>query len=546
MRSILPISSEEFLYYFRRCTPPRGWPAVLAVANSGGPDSTCLLYLLASVVKSNPSDGDSMPSEVVSLHINHDLQKPSVTMAEVAEGTARALGVKHLVTKVPWGDPPFPSRPAAGAAIEETARYARHYALFRAMSESGAEAIAFGHHSGDQVETVVMRLAMGSSSHGLAGIRPVRRWGMGEPTPVATFGIEGMRRWIVRPLLGVSKDRILATCEANRLPYINDPTNVQPDLTIRNAVRHLINSTGNDKGSAVTGDAIRNQFPQLREALRTLQGWSATSDTHNSLREAVAVFAERAQSIDRQVTDFIKQSALPAPPSTLLLSSKELLRITNLELRRAVVRRISRLVSPRPWGSLSAEVNGNTSLLDFVVSKVWMEDGNEVRRAFSAGSGVIWVPQVMRPDGLVRERDHGLEGETNLWLVQRAPPMQKNTRPNQDKVDSLVLDVTDYLTRTSPVEVLWDNRFCLKFDPSLVSEGILDSLNSSQSLARVVVQPYTKWFLPSLVLRREGQPDMVLAKYPWDFGHWKYKRTTDMQTGVRWVGMSFIRSWDAI
>lgn len=126
-------------------------------------------------------------------------------MSEVAEGTARALHVKHLVTKIQWGALPYPPRPVVGAAVEEAARYARHYALFRAMSESGADAIAFGHHADDQVETVVMRLARGSSSHGLAGMRPVRRWGMGESTPIANFGVEGMWRWIVRPFLGVSK-----------------------------------------------------------------------------------------------------------------------------------------------------------------------------------------------------------------------------------------------------------------------------------------------------------------------------------------------------
>lgn len=44
------------------------------------------------------------------------------------------------------------------------------------------------------------------------------------------------------------KERILATCEANKLEYVDDPTNFQPQLTIRNAIRHRINNgEGNEK-----------------------------------------------------------------------------------------------------------------------------------------------------------------------------------------------------------------------------------------------------------------------------------------------------------
>ena len=33
---------------------------------------------------------------------------------------------------------------------------------------------------------------------------------------------------------------MLATCEANRLDYVNDPTNFQPALTLRNAIRETL------------------------------------------------------------------------------------------------------------------------------------------------------------------------------------------------------------------------------------------------------------------------------------------------------------------
>lgn len=78
--------------------------------------------------------------------------------------------------------------------------------LFQAMQHFSAKIIAFAHHADDQVETAVMRKTQGSSIRGLAAMRPVRRWGMGHrENDYYAFGSEGMRSWIVRPFLQVSK-----------------------------------------------------------------------------------------------------------------------------------------------------------------------------------------------------------------------------------------------------------------------------------------------------------------------------------------------------
>lgn len=44
---------------------------------------------------------------------------------------------------------------------------------------------------------------------------------------------------VYRPLLEFSKDRLIATCEANGVPWFEDATNQDATLTMRNAVRHL-------------------------------------------------------------------------------------------------------------------------------------------------------------------------------------------------------------------------------------------------------------------------------------------------------------------
>lgn len=45
---------------------------------------------------------------------------------------------------------------------------------------------------------------------------------------------------VYRPLLGFNKDRLIATCEANKVPWFEDPTNKDETMTMRNAVRHLV------------------------------------------------------------------------------------------------------------------------------------------------------------------------------------------------------------------------------------------------------------------------------------------------------------------
>jgi tRNA(Ile)-lysidine synthase len=157
--------------------------------------------------------GQDNTCNVISLTVDHDLQSSSSAMAEQCSKIAQAIGAEHLTYKVPWSDPPAPPRPAPGQAFENTARTARYHGLFQLMTRSNTNVIAFGHHSDDQIETSLIRLGRGSTELGVGGMKPCRRWGMGMGIPegFGWAGYEGMNKWIVRPLLGVSKVRSAAT-----------------------------------------------------------------------------------------------------------------------------------------------------------------------------------------------------------------------------------------------------------------------------------------------------------------------------------------------
>ena len=163
----------------------------------------------------------NLPDSILSLHVNHDLQSDAVKMARAANAAATKFKVAdHAELRIPWGSPPFPSRPGAGAGegegegevgasdVESVARTARYRLMFDEMVRRQVHVLATGHHADDQVETVLMRLGSGSSLLGLGGMRPVRRFGMSlgkREGDFGWFGLEGLNRWIVRPLLDVTK-----------------------------------------------------------------------------------------------------------------------------------------------------------------------------------------------------------------------------------------------------------------------------------------------------------------------------------------------------
>ena len=210
-------------------------------------------------------------------------------MAHHAENVAHSLSIPHVTAKVPWGQRGLPPKPAPGDKIEGTARMMRYKIIFEQLKNLDASAVAFGHHLDDQVETMLMRLGRGASMYGLAAMRPCRRWGMGSHFQ-EQYGLEGLSKWIIRPLLSfgkvenitfvppssslisIRKARILDTCKENNLPYVEDPTNFQPEITLRNAIRYKVRGESAPWGSNRHA-LVEKEFPQ-----EVIQGLTAIQD----------------------------------------------------------------------------------------------------------------------------------------------------------------------------------------------------------------------------------------------------------------------------
>ena len=180
----------------------------LILAVSGGPDSTALLLLAARWAKRLKHG-----PKLIAVTVDHGLRPEAAREAATVKRLARRLGVPHRTLH--WRG----RKPRAG--LQEAARRARYELLAEAAADAGLAHIATAHTLDDQAETVLFRLARGSGIYGLAGMARAA------PLPVG----EARAIFLIRPLLHLPKARLIATLKAARVPYAEDPSNLDPRFT---------------------------------------------------------------------------------------------------------------------------------------------------------------------------------------------------------------------------------------------------------------------------------------------------------------------------
>ncbi|MEO7050063.1 MAG: tRNA lysidine(34) synthetase TilS [Rhodanobacter sp.] len=182
--------------------------APLAVAFSGGPDSTALLHALAQLPAARLRG-------LRALHVDHGLHADSARWAERCRMFCTALDVPCDVLRVQVARD-------KGVGLEAAARDARLAALASHLHEG--EYLLFGHHRDDQVETVLLKLLRGAGPEGLGGMRALRPFGRGQ---------------LWRPVLDLSRAQLHDYIDLYQLDCIDDPSNADTALA-RNHLRHEI------------------------------------------------------------------------------------------------------------------------------------------------------------------------------------------------------------------------------------------------------------------------------------------------------------------
>lgn len=194
---------------------------VVAVAVSGGPDSMALVLLADGWARQRGG-------RAYALTVDHGLRPESAAEAATVAGWLAARGIPHET--LVWSG----AKPTTG--IQAAARTARYDLLVEWCRRNGVLHLLTAHHREDQAETYLIRRRAKSGIDGLAGISAVRE-------------LAGCR--LVRPLLAAPRAQLAALLEAERQPFLRDPSNLNP-IFERARLRSVLDDAAVDAAVAET------------------------------------------------------------------------------------------------------------------------------------------------------------------------------------------------------------------------------------------------------------------------------------------------------
>lgn len=211
-------------------------PLALAVAYSGGLDSSALLHLAHRHALDNGIT-------LFAFHIHHGISLNADSWLAHCESECARLGVRLDMRRISLG-----ARKRDG--LEQAARLSRYAALGELCRLHRVPLLLTAHHRDDQAETVLLQMLRGSGVAGLGGMENanIAPELLGDPDLV-----------VARPMLDVSRHELERFVVAQEIAYIEDESNADSRYT-RNALRHQV------------APALAEYFPGYQQRLaRTAQ-----------------------------------------------------------------------------------------------------------------------------------------------------------------------------------------------------------------------------------------------------------------------------------
>lgn len=215
------------------------------VAVSGGVDSIVLLDLLSK----------HKNLKLLVAHLDHGTRDDSIKDKEFVRKMAKKYGLAFESKDAKLGK----------YASEDTARRARYSFLESVRQKHNAKAIITAHHEDDLIETAVLNMLRGTGRRGLSSITD--------------------NELLKRPLLNVSKNKLIEYAITNGLQWREDSTNSNTRY-LRNRVRKT----------------IKPNLEQKRiEILKILRQLEETNRKANSLIAELSMYLTRGSVINRAI-----------------------------------------------------------------------------------------------------------------------------------------------------------------------------------------------------------------------------------------------------
>ncbi|MCX8567220.1 MAG: tRNA(Ile)-lysidine synthase [Glomeribacter sp. 1016415] len=271
--------------------PPLYAKQTLAVAFSGGLDSTVLLHAAIALVGAE---------HCIALHIHHGLSPHADAWLAHCQACAAQLGVRFAARRVTL-------EMKSGLGLEATARDARYAALNELCQAQSAKLLLLGHHADDQAETVLLQLLRGTGVAGLAAMPVLKKAKkIVQTEPLASAPSSALNELTyLRPLLSIPRQALQTYAMEYNLRWLEDESNTDLRYT-RNALRHTLLPQ------------IGAYFPAYRATLARAAQHAADAQT----------LLDELAKLDLQ--------RVAAPPNAFALSRSALIMLNTEQTLRAV------------------------------------------------------------------------------------------------------------------------------------------------------------------------------------------------------------------
>ena len=231
-------------------------------AVSGGADSMALLWCMYLLK-------DKLGITLEAAHFNHNLRGAE---SDSEEAFVVSFCKEHdIPCHVGSG-----TVTAGEKGLEAAARSAR-YAFLQSLPGK----IATAHTADDNAETLIMHLIRGTGLKGLGGISPVREN-------------------LIRPMLTVTRQEVLAFLEEQRIPWRNDSSN-ETDAFLRNRIRHHVMPLLKAENPSLA-ESLSDTALQLRQDGEALERCAEITTDIHVLREMAP--ALRTASLSKLLISF--------------------------------------------------------------------------------------------------------------------------------------------------------------------------------------------------------------------------------------------------
>ena len=246
------VSSDEFGALMEELGPFEYSPH-LAVGCSGGADSLALALLLDKWTKINGG-------KVTGLIVDHGIRDESGDEAITVKNWLAEKGLQSEILRA--------NLTRSTPSLQSVARSERYRLMGDWCRKRGVLHLCVGHQKEDQAETFILNILRGSGVDGLASMAPV---------------VERDSCRILRPLLSISKCRLIAFLKSERQKFVKDPSN--EDMAFKRVrIRALMPELAREGGSIERLCKVAERMAEARSALE--------DETATLLAESVVVFPE--------------------------------------------------------------------------------------------------------------------------------------------------------------------------------------------------------------------------------------------------------------